>query len=179
MIVPWFLTFTAVLLYIGLALENPMQEPPNLAYMRNKIKKVGLVWKHRKLILNEINWNKLLFHVFIILKVIKACNPPIAIDPSIINSGNPVDTELIPHTLTPEGCKTNRNYREFQLSKHSPTIQTCVCEDHCSWDMCNLAHAPHDCLMNVTSRWQWDYFKDTWVAPVSYTHLTLPTICSV
>ena len=93
-------------------------------------------------------------------------NPHIAINISIINSGNSVDIELIPYTLTPEGCANKRNYRQFQLGGSSRHVQTCVCEDHCSWDMCNLAHPPQGCLRNTTSNWYWDSVRDTWIAQV-------------
>ena len=76
------------------------------------------------------------------------------------------DIEMIPHTLTADECPTNTYYREFQVSKQSPNMRTCVCEDHCSWDMCNLDHPPEDCLGNITGKWQWDFLKDTWIAQV-------------
>ena len=78
------------------------------------------------------------------------------------------DTELdlIPHVLTPEGCAKNTSYRKFQLMENLPTLHMCVCEDHCSWEMCNLAHPPQYCLRNTGSNWNWDSHSDTWVAQV-------------
>lgn len=43
---------------------------------------------------------------------------------------------------------------------------TCICEDHCSWDICRLHEAPEECLIGVDSRWVWDYQKEIWVAQV-------------
>ena len=73
---------------------------------------------------------------------------------------------MIPHVLTEDDCATNTNYYELQRSEQSPNIRTCICEEHCSWDMCNLAVPPDNCLRNMTSKWQWDFLKDTWIAQV-------------
>jgi len=77
-----------------------------------------------------------------------------------------LDVELIPHALTAEGCPKNRNYRILQLSEPSLQLQTCICDEHCSWDMCNLVNPPKDCLFNSSSNWNWDGLKNTWVAQV-------------
>ena len=77
-----------------------------------------------------------------------------------------IDFELIPQTLMAEDCPSNMNHTVSQLTEQSPTIQTCICEDHCSIDMCNLVHPPNNCLPNIPSKWSWNYLKDTWVAQV-------------
>ena len=75
-----------------------------------------------------------------------------------------MDVELIPHTLTGEECQNNGNHREFKFNEYSPKQHTCLCEDHCSWEMCNLAIPPNECLEKIPSSWHWDDRKNTWVA---------------
>jgi hypothetical protein len=79
-----------------------------------------------------------------------------------------MDFDLIPHTLAGEECPKNRNYRVLKVYslKSSYSVQTCICDDHCSWDMCNLAHPPKGCLESIPSNWHWDDRKNTWVAQV-------------
>ena len=84
------------------------------------------------------------------------------------HGGYAVDVSLIPRTLTTGQCPQNTKYRPLRIPEHSyiPTIHTCNCEDHCNWDMCNLVLPPKECLLNTNSIWQWDDWKNTWVAQV-------------
>ena len=45
-------------------------------------------------------------------------------------------------------------------------IDTCYCEDHCSWKTCRLVNPPRNCLENIAAEavWAWDANKNTWVA---------------
>ena len=83
-----------------------------------------------------------------------------------LDYGYSVDVELIPHTITGEECPNNGNYRVFKVNENSTELHTCLCEDHCSWDMCNLAIAPKGCLEKIPSSWHWDDRKNTWVAQI-------------
>ena len=81
-----------------------------------------------------------------------------------------MDLESIPYTLIGEECSSNGNYREFKFHEYSMNISTimhtCLCDEHCSWEMCNFADPPKGCLENINSNWQWDDRKNTWVAQV-------------
>ena len=73
---------------------------------------------------------------------------------------------MIPYTSTGDECPIIGNYREFKFNENSPTMHTCLCDDHCSWEMCNLADPPKGCVENINSKWQWDDRWNTWVAQV-------------
>ena len=82
------------------------------------------------------------------------------------NSGYSLDVELIPRISMVDGCPINTDYRVVQLKDDSLPIHTCSCENHCSWDMCNLVHPPIECVVNTSSSWYWDSRKNAWVAQV-------------
>ena len=76
--------------------------------------------------------------------------------------------ELIPR---PDGkkCPTNTQYKKNE-KEHAGNIfdlSTCSCEEHCAWDLCRLANPPKKCLRGTRSQWQWDSFKNAWVAQVN------------
>ena len=41
---------------------------------------------------------------------------------------------------------------------------TCICEDHCRWDMCRLKKPPEDCLFYTSSKWTWNSRENAWIA---------------
>lgn len=45
-------------------------------------------------------------------------------------------------------------------------IDTCFCEDHCSWEICRLINPPKDCLSRIDggAAWLWDDIEDAWTA---------------
>ena len=45
-------------------------------------------------------------------------------------------------------------------------IDTCFCEDHCSWEICRLTNPPKECLSRITGKavWSLDDNADGWVA---------------
>ena len=44
-------------------------------------------------------------------------------------------------------------------------LQTCFCEDHCSWETCRLLNPPQNCLSSMdNTAWAWDSIHDAWVA---------------
>ena len=45
-------------------------------------------------------------------------------------------------------------------------INTCFCEDHCSWEICRLINPPNGCLSRIETEayWLWDNNEDVWVA---------------
>ena len=83
-----------------------------------------------------------------------------------------LDIDSIPRSLAVEGCPKNGKYRKLKLIEYSIRypiyydFNTCSCENHCGWDMCNIVHPPQECLLNSSSSWYWDYRKNTWVAQV-------------
>ena len=46
-------------------------------------------------------------------------------------------------------------------------VKTCSCEEHCAWDLCRLAIPPDECLRGTGSQWQWDTFKNAWIAQIT------------
>ena len=46
------------------------------------------------------------------------------------------------------------------------SMNTCFCEDHCSWEACRLINPPHNCLTRIDGEaiWFWDAVNDAWVA---------------
>ena len=46
------------------------------------------------------------------------------------------------------------------------SLNTCFCEDHCSWETCRLINPPQDCLSKIDGEaiWAWDVVEDAWVA---------------
>ena len=50
------------------------------------------------------------------------------------------------------------------------SLNTCYCEDHCSWETCRLLNPPQNCLSNIANEsvWAWDSQKDVWVAQSKY-----------
>ena len=46
------------------------------------------------------------------------------------------------------------------------SMNTCFCEDHCSWETCRLITPPQDCLSRIDGEaiWNWDGVKHAWVA---------------
>ena len=44
-------------------------------------------------------------------------------------------------------------------------LNTCYCEDHCSWQTCRLSEPPQKCLRNIAGEavWAWDAKRDVWV----------------
>ena len=46
------------------------------------------------------------------------------------------------------------------------SLNTCICEDHCSWDACRLINPPQKCLSRIygDAIWNWDGVKHAWVA---------------
>lgn len=49
-------------------------------------------------------------------------------------------------------------------------LNTCFCEDHCSWETCRLLNPPQDCLSNIVNEpvWAWNKQKQVWVAQSKY-----------
>ena len=43
-------------------------------------------------------------------------------------------------------------------------IDTCFCEDHCSWNKCRLAKPPNKCLENTVFEWKWNLVENHWTA---------------
>ena len=45
-------------------------------------------------------------------------------------------------------------------------IDTCFCEDHCSWETCRLMYPPSNCISSISPEivWARDEIKDSWVA---------------
>ena len=46
-------------------------------------------------------------------------------------------------------------------------IETCFCEEHCSWERCRILDAPDDCLTSVNGKWKWNSKKIHWVAQIT------------
>ena len=46
------------------------------------------------------------------------------------------------------------------------SLNTCYCEDHCSWKTCRLSEPPQNCLSDIGAKaaWAWDTQKNVWVA---------------
>ena len=46
------------------------------------------------------------------------------------------------------------------------SLNTCFCEDHCSWETCRLISPPSSCLSTLDGEaiWAWDNVNDVWVA---------------
>ena len=46
------------------------------------------------------------------------------------------------------------------------SLNTCYCEDHCSWKTCRLSIPPQKCLSNIIGEavWAWNSQKNAWVA---------------
>ena len=72
--------------------------------------------------------------------------------------GYAVNVELIPRA-TERRCPKESTYRE--------ELGTCSCEEHCHWDSCRLTDPPTDCLLEIHSKWHWDYIEEAWVAQVT------------
>ena len=81
--------------------------------------------------------------------------------------------EFIPRLIGTQQCTENRNERRLSFTGDPLSFRTCDCEDHCSWDMCNLQHPPPGCLRTYDSIWHWDYRRKTWVAQVVLGIITL------
>ena len=66
-----------------------------------------------------------------------------------------INEALIPQPIT-NGCPSGT----FN------SLNTCYCEDHCSWKTCRLSIPPHNCLLNIEGEavWAWDSQKYAWVA---------------
>ena len=79
--------------------------------------------------------------------------------------GRSLDVGLIPRRSL-DGCPKNKGRREFQYHTHLSPVDTCTCEDHCSWDMCLLVHPPEECMCGTGSQWYWDSGISVWVAQV-------------
>ena len=43
-------------------------------------------------------------------------------------------------------------------------MDTCFCEDHCSWNKCRLAKPPNKCLENTVFEWKWNLVENHWTA---------------
>ena len=45
-------------------------------------------------------------------------------------------------------------------------LDTCFCEDHCSWEACWLIDPPSNCLSRIDGEmvWAWNDIKNAWVA---------------
>ena len=80
-------------------------------------------------------------------------------------TGHSLDVGLIPRR-TSDGCPNNMGHRTFEYHIDFPPVDTCACEDHCSWDMCFLLHPPEECLCGTESKWYWDARLNAWVAQV-------------
>ena len=50
------------------------------------------------------------------------------------------------------------------------SLNTCYCEDHCSWETCWLINPPLNCLSNIANEsvWAWNAQKNVWVAQSKY-----------
>ena len=75
----------------------------------------------------------------------------------LIANGYSVNVELIPRIIQ-ERCPKGSHYKE--------ELDTCSCEEHCNWDSCRLTDPPKDCLLEIGSKWHWDYIEEAWVAQV-------------
>ena len=66
----------------------------------------------------------------------------------------------------PDGkkCPKDTQYKENKVGRD--LVKTCSCEEHCAWDLCRLVNPPNKCLRGTRSQWQWDSFKNAWVAQV-------------
>lgn len=62
---------------------------------------------------------------------------------------------MIPRALHQE-CPIKGKYRE--------RFGTCVCDDHCSWDLCRTVEPENHCIRGTNSVWKWDHLKSAWVA---------------
>ena len=65
---------------------------------------------------------------------------------------------MIPR-MSEHGCPKN--------SEHRDELNTCSCEDHCSWDLCRLETPPKSCLSGTNSNWRWNRIKSAWSAQIS------------
>ena len=46
-------------------------------------------------------------------------------------------------------------------------LDTCYCEEHCTWKMCFITHPPKDCLIGTGFGWTWSSTKTCWIARYS------------
>ena len=69
-----------------------------------------------------------------------------------------MDVDLIPRSKIRQ-CPTNTQYKDG--------LGTCICEDHCGWDLCRLTVPPEDCISGTHGKWQWDKVKRAWVAQIT------------
>ena len=67
--------------------------------------------------------------------------------------------DLLSHLLV-------KNLSQFSIAGNIFDLSTCSCEEHCAWDLCRLVNPPNKCLRGTRSQWQWDSFKNAWVAQV-------------
>ena len=67
----------------------------------------------------------------------------------------------------PDGkkCPKDTQYKENKVGRD--LVKTCSCEEHCAWDLCRLAIPPDECLCGSGSQWQWDTFKNAWIAQIT------------
>ena len=66
-------------------------------------------------------------------------------------------------------CPKSTQYKEGEKRDEKAGEKlddTCSCGEHCAWDLCRLATPPDKCLQGTNSNWQWDKFKNAWVAQV-------------
>ena len=71
--------------------------------------------------------------------------------------GDSVDVDLIPRA-TQGHCPKGSYYME--------QFGTCSCDEHCNWDSCRLTVPPKECLLDIKSKWDWDYLVGAWAAQV-------------
>ena len=50
------------------------------------------------------------------------------------------------------------------VGKSCNSLETCFCEEHCSWETCRLVESPKECLHGMSSIWIWDTQRMLWVA---------------
>ena len=63
---------------------------------------------------------------------------------------------------TDKGCP--QNTYDVIHRKDWEDLSFCLCEDHCSWNGCNLEDPPLNCLLENESTWLWDSRKQFWIA---------------
>ena len=54
-------------------------------------------------------------------------------------------------------------------------LDTCFCEEHCSWETCRLFDHPDVCLTDIKSRWVWDLKQKFWVAQAAAGMINIKT----
>ena len=73
---------------------------------------------------------------------------------SLVATENSINNELIPQrpkSGCPEGTFDG--------------METCFCEDHCSWEVCRLLKPPQKCLASMIGAiWAWDREGEAWRA---------------